>query len=70
MGACIALGLSAETDNSALLNNPICLLEALCSTGDKIARFCEGGQIYLPNKMTPQMGFCRFVRKENQKNIC
>ena len=50
--ACIALGLSEETD-SALLNNPICLLEALRNTGDKVALFCEGGQIHLPNNVTP-----------------
>ena len=31
VGACLALGLSHETD-SALRNNPICLLEALRST--------------------------------------
>jgi len=52
VGACIALGLSEETD-SALLNNPICLLEALRSTGDKVALFCEGGQIHMPNNVTP-----------------
>ena len=52
VGACIALGLSEETD-SALQNNPICLLEALRSTGDRIALFCEGGQIHLPNHVTP-----------------
>jgi HKD family nuclease len=52
VGACIALGLSEETD-SALLNNPICLLEALRNTGDKVALFCEGGQIHLPSNVTP-----------------
>ena len=52
VGACIALGLSEETD-SALLKNPICLLEALRSTGDKVALFCESGQIHLPNNVTP-----------------
>ena len=52
VGACIALGLSEETD-SALLNNPIFLLEALRNTGDKVALFCEGGQIHLPNNVTP-----------------
>lgn len=52
VGACIALGLSEETD-SALLNNPICLLEALRNTGDKVALFCEGGQIRLPSIVTP-----------------
>ena len=52
VGACIALGLSEETD-SALLNNPICLLEALRGTGDKVALFCEGGQIHMPNNVTP-----------------
>lgn len=50
-GACIALGLSEETD-SDLMKNPICLLEALRNTGDKVALFCEGGQIHLPNKVT------------------
>lgn len=51
VGACIALGLSEETD-SELMKNPICLLEALRSTGDKVALFCEGGQIHMPNKVT------------------
>lgn len=51
VGASLALGLSEETD-SDLMNNPICLLEALRSTGDKVALFCEGGQIHLPGKVT------------------
>lgn len=51
VGACLALGLSEETD-SVLMQNPICLLEALRSTGDKVALFCEGGQIHLPTKVT------------------
>ena len=51
VGACIALGLSEETD-SDLIKNPICLLEALRATGDRIALFCEGGQIHLPNSVT------------------
>ncbi|MEF9939536.1 MAG: hypothetical protein RR768_05370 [Clostridium sp.] len=52
VGICIALGLSADTD-SDIMKNPICLLEALRSTGDKIALFCEGGQIHLPRNVTP-----------------
>ena len=52
VGASISLGLSAESD-SDLNKNPIFLLEALRSTGDKIALFCESGQIKLPNKPTP-----------------
>lgn len=52
VGACIALGLSEETD-SDLMKNPICLLEALRTTGDKVALFCEGGQIHTPNSVTP-----------------
>lgn len=32
------------------MTNPIFLLEALRRTGDKIALFCEAGQIYLPRK--------------------
>ena len=52
VGASLALGLSAETD-SDLMNNPVCLLEALRSTGDNVAMFCEGGQIHMPNRPTP-----------------
>ena len=52
VGASLALGLSEETD-SVLMNNPVCLLEALRSTGDKVALFCEGGQIGIPGKVTP-----------------
>lgn len=51
VGVCIALGLSEETD-SDLMKNPICLLEALRATGDKVALFCEGGQIHTPNNIT------------------
>jgi len=51
VGACISLGLSEETD-SDLMRNPICLLEALRATGDKLALFCQGGQIHLPSKVT------------------
>ena len=51
VGACIALGLAEETD-SDLMKNPVCLLEALRTTGDKVALFCEGGQIHLPNNVT------------------
>ena len=50
-GASLALGLSEETD-SALMNNPVCLLEALRSTGDKVALFCEAGQIHLPSRVS------------------
>ena len=51
VGASISLGLSAENDTE-LNENPIFLLEALRSTGDKVALFCESGQIKLPNKTT------------------
>lgn len=52
VGASLAMGLSEETD-SVLINNPVCLLEALRSVGDKVALFCEGGQIHMPGKVTP-----------------
>ena len=52
VGASLALGLSEETD-SELMKNPVCLLEALRSTGDSVALFCEGGQIHMPNQVTP-----------------
>lgn len=51
-GVSIVLGLSEDTD-SELMKNPICLLEALRATGDKVALFCEGGQIHSPEKITP-----------------
>lgn len=51
VGSCIALGLSEDTD-SDLMKNPICLLEALRATGDKVALFCESGQIHMPNSVT------------------
>lgn len=51
IGGCIALGLSEDTD-SELLKNPVYMLEALRSTGDKVALFCEAGQIHYPNKTT------------------
>lgn len=47
VGASLALGLSMDTD-SVLRENAVCLLEALRSTGDKVALFCEDGQIHLP----------------------
>ena len=52
VGASISLGLAAENDTD-LNENPIFLLEALRSTADKVALFCESGQIKLPNKPTP-----------------
>lgn len=50
-GACLAMGLSEEMD-SALMNNPVCLLEALRNTGDKVMLFCESGQIHLPGRVS------------------
>ena len=52
VGASISLGLAADND-SDLNENPIFLLEALRSTGEKTALFCESGQIKLPKKPTP-----------------
>ena len=52
IGACMSLGLSEDTE-SALLNNPIFMLDVLHRTSDKIALFCEGGQIHCPIKVTP-----------------
>lgn len=51
VGASLALGLSEDTD-SKMAQNPIILLEALRIAGDKIALFCEAGQIHMPNKIT------------------
>lgn len=51
VGICISLGLLEDTE-SDIMNDPICLLEAIRRTGDKVALFCEAGQIYLPGKVT------------------
>lgn len=51
-GISLALGLS-ETMDGSMRNNPVCLLEALRKTADKVALFCEGGQIKAPAKATP-----------------
>ena len=51
VGVCIALGLSVESDSN-IMKDPVCLLEAIRRTGDKLALFCEAGQIYLPRKLS------------------
>lgn len=51
VGSSISLGLSQETDSN-LKDNPIFILEALRSTSDKIALFCENGRIKLPTNPT------------------
>ena len=49
LGACISLGLYEETD-SEIKDNLIYMLEALRATSEKVALFCEGAQIKVPNK--------------------
>lgn len=49
VGASLALGLCEDSES----NDKIHILEALKTTGDKIAIFCESAQIKLPNKVTP-----------------
>ena len=51
VGICMALGLSADTD-SQLLNNPVYLLDTLRKSGDRIAFFCQAGQIHVPGNIT------------------
>ncbi len=51
VGACMSLSLGEETD-SELLDNPIYILDTLHRTGEKLALFCEGGQIKVPQKVT------------------
>lgn len=45
----ICLGLSENTD-SKLMQNPVCMLNALQKVSDKIVIFCESGQIKMPTK--------------------
>ena len=52
VGASISLSLSDDID-SDLADNSIYLLEALRSTADNVAIFCENGQIKLPTHSTP-----------------
>lgn len=49
VGATLALALGEETD-SALLENPVCLLESLRTAGEQVILFCEDGQIALPRR--------------------
>lgn len=49
IGAAMALGLSEESD-SEIIQNPLCVLNALRRTGDKLLLFCQAGQIHLPKK--------------------
>lgn len=51
VGASLAMGLSQEMD-SDLVKDPLFLLEALRATGDKVALFCQSGQIHVPNHVT------------------
>lgn len=48
----IALGLKEDTD-SGLVQNPICMLNALQKVSEKIMIFCEAGQIKLPGNPSP-----------------
>ncbi len=48
-GACMALGLEADTD-SALLQNPIYLLETLRRTEDKITLFAKEAKSIYPGE--------------------
>ncbi len=43
----LALGLNEETD-SLLMKNPVCLLEALRRTADRLALFCDAARIQAP----------------------
>ena len=51
IGICMSIGLSADTE-STLFDNPLFMLDVLHKTSDKIALFCEGGQIHFPSKIT------------------
>ncbi len=49
IGASLALGLSESVDGE-LFDSPVCLLNALMRTSDRVALFCQGGQIKAPTK--------------------
>ena len=46
----LALFFREEMDEN-LLGNPIAILEGLRKSADKIALFCEGGQIQVPERI-------------------
>lgn len=50
--AILAMGSGTATDSS-MAENPICLLEAMLQTADKVALFCQQGRIQPPGKYTP-----------------
>ena len=47
----VCLGLSEEVD-SRLMQNPICMLNALQKVSDRLILFCEAGQIKAPSRPT------------------
>jgi hypothetical protein len=47
----VCLGLSEEAD-SRLMQNPICMLNALQKVSNRLILFCEAGQIKVPSKPT------------------
>lgn len=47
----VCLGLSEEVD-SKLMQNPICMLNALQKVSDRLILFCEAGQIKAPSRPT------------------
>ena len=49
---CISLGLNEETD-STLINNPVCMLNALQKVTSKMLIFCEAGQIKIRGDVGP-----------------
>lgn len=50
--AILAMGSGTATDSS-MAENPICLLEAMLQTADKVSLFCQQGRIQPPGKYTP-----------------
>ncbi len=52
IGVSLALGLSESIDGE-LFGSPVCLLNALMRTSDKVALFCQGGQIKVPTNAGP-----------------
>ena len=51
IGVCLSLSFSTDTDSS-LLNNPIYLIQSLRNVSNKLAIFCEDGQIKVPPKLS------------------
>lgn len=68
VGACMSLGLGAETE-SKLFDNKIFMLDVLRKACDKFVLFCEAGQIHYPSSDSLSVKSNSVVRHSRKQRI-